>query len=465
MKVNKNIFFLSLIICVLILACSKQTIVDEMFEPPADKVTSLEGIQQRVGDADKGKTYLLEGGYVDSGIPLSLFNLFFSGQTDELNREGINEGIPHEYNAFINSEGVGIVSPNCLQCHSGYIDGQFILGLGNSDADFTQNTAAVTGLLDAAVITNFGMDSPEYRGYERFSTAVKATGDKIITEVVGANSADKIAAVLAAHRNKDDLSWNEEEMLDLPDEVIPTDVPAWWLLKKKEAMFYTAVGRGDFARISMASSILTMKDSMVAREIDRNFVDVIAFINSLEPPAYTGDIDVVKAEQGKTLFEQNCSGCHGTYGDNPTYPNLLVDVSLVKTDPSLLDANFGYGAFVDWYNSSWFGQEPNAAELVPGNGYVAPPLDGIWASAPYLHNGSVPTVEALLNSTIRPIYWKKTGTYDHNALGHGFQVESTKTDLNTYDTTLRGYGNMGHTFGDRLSDSERMLIIEYLKTI
>jgi len=455
----------SIIICLCIIACSKQVIMDEKFEPPADKVSTLAPSDQRVGDAEKGRTYLLEGGYVDSGIPLELFNMFFAGGLDELNRGGINEGVPHEYNAFINDEDVGIVSPNCLQCHAGYIDGQFILGLGNSDANFTQNTAAVTGLLDAAVISNYGMDSPEYRGYERFATAIKATGDKIITEVVGANSADKIAAVLAAHRNRDDLSWVDEPMLDIPEEVVPTDVPAWWLLKKKSAMFYTAVGRGDFARISMASSVLTMKDSMTAREIDNNFVDVIAYIKSLEPPQYTGAVDNAKAAEGETLFNQNCSGCHGTYGDTPTYPNLLVDVSFVKTDPSLLDANFGYGGFVDWYNSSWFDQEPNAAQLVPGNGYVAPPLDGIWATAPYLHNGSVPTIEALLNSEIRPVFWKKTGNYDHVSLGHGFQVEPSKTDSHTYDTNLVGYGNMGHTFGDRLTQVERMQIIEYLKTI
>lgn len=453
------------LLILLSLACNKQVVMDSIFQPPADQVIEIQASEQRIGNASDGRSYLLTGPYVDSGIPKSLFSTFFSGQTDELMRGGINEGIPHEYNAFINPEGAEIVSPNCLQCHAGYVDGQFVLGLGNTNANFTADNSMLTNLLDAAVIGSFGEDSPEYRGYERFSTALKTTGSQIRTEVVGANSADKIAAVLAAHRDQNDLTWRDEPMLNVPDEVIPTDVPPWWLLKKKNAMFYTGVGKGDYARISMASSVLTLKDTTTAREIDDNFVDVIAYIMTLEAPAYTKSVNEEMASQGEAIFQTNCSACHGTYGTDPTYPNLLVDNDFVQTDASLLEANFGYGAFVDWYNGSWFGQEPNAAFLDPGDGYVAPPLDGIWASAPYLHNGSVPTLELLLNSELRPTYWKKTGDYDYNSVGHAFTEETSKIDAFTYDTTLRGYGNGGHTFGDRLTQEERMAVIEYLKTI
>ena len=448
-----------------IIACSKQVTQVKSGQADSPFLSYMEPSEQRKGDAEAGKKYLLYGGYVDSGIPIKLFGNFFGNSKDDLKREGIAQGIPHNFNAFVSDEGAEIVSPNCLQCHAGYIDGEFILGLGNTDGDFTMNTGAVSPMLDAVIASTFGQDSPQWKSYERFSQAIKATGPEIITEVVGANSADKIAAVLAAHRDQHSLEWIEEEMIDLPDEVVPTDVPPWWLLKKKNAMFYTGVGRGDYARISMASSILTLKDSTKAREVDENFVNVIAFLKSLEAPKYKFEIDQDLAYKGQSIFENNCSKCHGTYGDKEYYPNYLVDVELVDTDRALLNANFGYGPFVDWYNGSWFGQMPNAAKLVPGDGYVAPPLDGIWASAPYLHNGSVPTVEMLLNSKARPAIWKKQEGYDQSALGLNYITLEEKADKFTYDTSLYGYGNHGHRFGDKLSSEERMAVIEYLKTL
>jgi hypothetical protein len=44
-------------------------------------------------------------------------------------------------------------------------------------------------------------------------------------------------------------------------------------------------------------------------------------------------------------------------------------------------------------------------------------------------------------------------------------VETSQQDKNTYNTTLKGYGNGGHTFGDALSDAERIALLEYLKTL
>src|SRR6185437_677273 len=101
------------------------------------------------------------------------------------------------------------------------------------------------------------------------------------------------------------------------------------------------------------------------------------------------------------------------------------------------------------------------------NGYIAPPLDGIWITAPYFHNGSVPTLEAVLNSRIRPTCWTRDfehPQYDYSAVGWRYTVD-TVGRRSVYNTTLPGYGNYGHTFGDRLSDRERREVIEYLKTL
>jgi len=251
-------------------------------------------------------------------------------------------------------------------------------------------------------------------------------------------------------------------------EVIPTDVPPWWLLKKKHAMFYNGFGRGDFGRFLMASNLLTVNDSSEAREVDSHFNDVLAYIYSLEPPKYPRPVNKQLAREGGVVFVEHCSKCHGSYGEGGEYPNLLIPESIVGTDSLLFRANYQSTQFVNWFNKSWFAQGDHPARLEPFSGYIAPPLDGIWITAPYLHNGSVPTLEAVLNSKERPAYWSRdfnNPQYDYVQGGWKFSREEGPRGTAVYNTTLPGYGNYGHYFGDKLSDKERKAVIEYLKTL
>jgi hypothetical protein len=107
---------------------------------------------------------------------------------------------------------------------------------------------------------------------------------------------------------------------------------------------------------------------------------------------------------------------------------------------------------------------------------MPPPLDGIWATGPFLHNGSVPTIALVLNSRARPRYWKRVDFdnthFDEAALGWPFvevpygqdeaPVEERKF---IYDTTKLSQSNLGHRFGDHLTDEQRRAVIEYLKTL
>jgi hypothetical protein len=107
------------------------------------------------------------------------------------------------------------------------------------------------------------------------------------------------------------------------------------------------------------------------------------------------------------------------------------------------------------------------------DGYVAPPLNGIWASAPYLHNGSVPTLWDVLNPDERPKVWKRTPTgYDDRKMGLEISIyESVPEKLSTgtrrqyFDTTRAGKSAAGHRFSDELSTEERWAVLEYLKTL
>ena len=216
------------------------------------------------------------------------------------------------------------------------------------------------------------------------------------------NAADRLATLLVAHRDPQTLVWQTTPILDIPDEVIPTDVPAWWLLKKKNAMFYNGFGRGDFGRFLMLSNILTVKDTLEAREVFSHFGDVLAYIKTIRPPKYPLPVNAALANRGEQVFINTCSKCHGTYGPEGKYPNLLIPSSIIQTDSLLFKANYQNPQFIDWFNKSWFAQGNLPAKLEPYNGYIAPPLDGIWATAPYLHNGSVPNLEAVINSELRP---------------------------------------------------------------
>jgi mono/diheme cytochrome c family protein len=209
------------------------------------------------------------------------------------------------------------------------------------------------------------------------------------------------------------------------------------------------------------------------------FSDIHAWLETLEPPPYPFEIDSGRAARGHELFRQNCVRCHGTYGPNGEYPNKHVPLDVVGTDRALAG---GFSIeFLAHYAESWFAQEvdPDGSSLVQFQpGYQAPPLDGIWATAPYLHNGSVPSVYQLLNSKARPRIFTRsyrTEKEDYDAIKLGWRITELDRPADEdskprerraiYDTNQPGRGNGGHTFGDHLDDEDRMAVIEYLKTL
>jgi hypothetical protein len=150
-----------------------------------------------------------------------------------------------------------------------------------------------------------------------------------------------------------------------------------------------------------------------------------------------------------------------------------VPLDEIGTDPAYAVAatDGSRDRFYDWIARSPYGDADSAA---PAAGYIAPPLDGIWATAPYLHNGSVPSLEALLSPEDRPAYWRHVlpRVYDGDAVGWRSRAGRrtgcrTDPDLRRriYDTTRHGYGNGGHPYGSDLSNEDRAALIEYLKTL
>lgn len=428
--------------------------------PAAEQVAS--------GDAEAGFDYLKNGDYIGTGVPLELLEKRMGNYEDKvLSREGANASLPYAVTAFEAANGVEVANGNCFACHAGKLNGEVVVGLGDSFSDFQRNMKPLGAGLKLVMKLKYGKRSPEWEAYEPFSRYFKASAPHIKTNQPGANPAAHLAEACVAFRDPETLTYTEDANFELPDYVIGSDVPPLWNVAKKNALYYTAVGRGDFSKLLFQASVLGIPDSAAARQAVINFRDVVAWLKSLEPPAYPEAIDRELAATGKPVFEEHCSGCHGTYGQQETYPNKVVALDLVKTDPYY--ATYAMQApIVDWYNQSWFAtSEPNSW-LEPEPGYVAPPLDGIWATAPYLHNGSVPTLEDLLNSTQRPLFWQRSGRstdYDYRKVGWQYEPRDNGRGDWTFDATIPGYYNTGHTFGDKLSTGERTAVIEYLKTL
>ena len=463
MRKLKTLFILFTI--VFLLSCLGQKA--SFLSSESQRAEPIPASRQVVGDADSGYQYLVTGDYLKSGFPIALFKKAgLYEKQNFLNRKGVNEGIPFDYTAIYAPNGELVVAPNCLQCHAQRMGDSLVIGLGNSLFDFTIPRYGTSIIAEKFLM---GAATPKARAAsEDIFTSIRSIAPYLVAQSKGVNLADRLTAVLASYRDPATLKWLEKPKLKIPEQVIPTDVPAWWLLRKKNGMFYNGFGRGDFSRFLMGSNLLTVTDTTEAREVFSHFHHVLAYLYAIKPPKYPLPVNGQLAAQGEKLFEQKCSECHGTYGREEKYPNLLIPGSVIQTDSMLYQSNFSNPQFLDWFSKSWFRTGERPAELVPFKGYIAPPLDGIWITAPYFHNGSVPTLEAVLNSKKRPAYWSRDFNkpeYDISNPGWKYAVSDKQYTRSTYNTTLPGYSNKGHYFGDSLPDDERKAILEYLKTL
>ena len=167
-----------------------------------------------------------------------------------------------------------------------------------------------------------------------------------------------------------------------------------------------------------------------------------------------------------------CADCHGTYGPGGKYPEKRVPLEVVDTDGVRLT---GMPAeHRRFYRDSWFGEYGKLDVVEEPDGYVAPPLDGIWASAPYFHNGSVPTLWHVLNPDERPAVWLRSEDgYDQRRVGlqvaefakRPAEAKTPEEKRRYFDTHLKGKSAGGHLFPEELSADEKQAVLEYLKTL
>jgi len=186
-----------------------------------------------------------------------------------------------------------------------------------------------------------------------------------------------------------------------------------------------------------------------------------AYVTQLDPAKYPFQVDPQLVARGSESFQANCAACHA-FGNTKT--GQPVPLREVGTDKFRLASWTKEAA--DKFNSltiyPW-----RYSHFRTTDGYVAVALDGVWIRAPYLHNGSVPSLADLLAPPeARPK--KFTRGFDvYDPLKVGFVSEGSEAQRIgfEYDTSLPGNSNQGHIFGTQLPSEEKQALIEFLKTL
>jgi mono/diheme cytochrome c family protein len=357
-----------------------------------------------------------------------------------------NRGAPLQ---FVGLES-GVWAQTCMLCHGGRvpITGESKIGMPNTELDLQTLYEDVTNL-----------------------TRMKGPFQLTFGASRGRTNAFIFSLELLRRRNED-MSQRKDPlpMGDYAD--FDLDPPPWWYLKKKTALYADAGVKGDFTRAIMQFTMGEPSGEKI-RSWEPDFKDILAYLKSIEAPKYPLPIDHKLAAEGQQIFNKTCSGCHGTYGPEGKYPNKVVPLDVVGTDPLRLTKLTK--EFRDYYKQTWFGRGGEQAYEYP-TGYVAPPLIGVWASAPYFHNGSAPTIYSVLTAEARPKYFRRVGgAKEYDTKNLGLKVESLDAPATKdapgearrkiVDTTLPGLSNQGHPFGFKLSEKEKRQVMEYLKTL
>jgi mono/diheme cytochrome c family protein len=248
-----------------------------------------------------------------------------------------------------------------------------------------------------------------------------------------------------------------------------------------------------------------------------NLLQLEQWVSTLKAPPWPADIfgapDPAKVARGKLLYAGNCINCHKLVPEDQP-PQIVqvtnVPVTVVKTDPTMTNmvanrlvpsAGSLQGRFMnvfplpprtigsnelatDILSHAVIGVLANIGFLQAGSppptspainalfdstvaaekNYKARPLNGIWATGPYLHNGSVRTLYQVLLPEAQREASFQVGGREFDPVEVGFKNAPGVINF-TLDTNLPGNSKSGHPFGDALTDPDRWDLVEYLKTL
>ncbi|HEX6572828.1 MAG TPA: hypothetical protein VF055_12460 [Steroidobacteraceae bacterium] len=258
---------------------------------------------------------------------------------------------------------------------------------------------------------------------------------------------------------------------DLPEQErnAPADFPSIWLQKPREGM--QLHWDGNNTKVEERNKSAAFGTGTTPPTLDTvNIGRIEAWLAELTPPKYPYEIDSTLAQRGGAVYRLYCADCHGANGRDFTgeYVGKVTPIAAIGTDRHRLDS-YTYELAVN-QSTLYVGYPWRFTHFRKTFGYANLPLDGLWLRGPYLHNGSVPNVRALLEpASARPRqFWRGNDLYDRRNLGFVSHVASEGTRRYfRYDTSRPGNSNVGHEgarYGTELPAADKDALVEYLKT-
>lgn len=386
--------------------------------------------------------------------------------------------------------GIDQVGLNCAVCHTGTVretpmsPPRIVLGMPANRLDLQ---GFVQFLLDCSLDNRLTAAAikgrlPEKGGPSLFERALLDFG--LVERLKGTTLTlrNRIAPVLADTvprwgRGRVDtfnpyksvqFNW---DLSKLPhDELIgASDYPSIWNQKPRDGMHLHWDGDNDSVDERNLSASLGAGVTPVTVDHD-NLKRVRDWIWTLPPPIYPYPIDRALAARGAPLYQQLCANCHADHRfrdgvASGSRVGQVESIDAIGTDPYRLNS------YTSVFASNQYGLYPDSpyrfSHFRKTNGYANHPLDGIWLRAPYLHNGSVPTMRDLLEAPeSRPkTFYRGYDVYDQVRLGFVSDVAEAEGQVFfRYDTSVPGNANTGHVYGTTLADDDKRAIVEYLKT-
>jgi hypothetical protein len=238
------------------------------------------------------------------------------------------------------------------------------------------------------------------------------------------------------------------------------DLPSLWNQRMRIGLWLHWDGNNnsvDERNKSAAIGAGATPDSLDLPSMDR----VANWILDLKPPPYPPDrINTTLAQQGAATYQRECARCHDI---GAPQVGQVTPLGEIATDRERVDSFTP--ELAARMNTIGDGKPWRFSHFRKTDGYANAPLDGLWLRAPYLHNGSVPTLRALLFPEERPAeFYRAYDVYDWENVGFVSSGPDAEREGVRFSTRERGNGNGGHLYGTTLPASERVALLEYLKT-
>jgi processive rubber oxygenase RoxA-like protein len=224
----------------------------------------------------------------------------------------------------------------------------------------------------------------------------------------------------------------------------------------QEVVLSSAIGDGtpvswidrDWKKSDSESSLKRLRDYMLA----------------VKPPPFPFPIDAELAKKGKVTFDRNCAVCHAIGGARTgqvePITNPMLDTDRHRIDMWTQASAAAYNDYAKGY--SW-----KLSHFTKQVGYLNVPLDGLWLRAPYLHNGSVPTLADLLQPPAdrARVFYRGYDVLDPVGVGFISSGPDAEHAGFRFDTQVAGNSNQGHLWGTAILPDEKRALLEYLKTM